>query len=134
MYRAVFILLFIFSYCLPVSAQSPSTNSSKNDILQLPQFPGGEGNWRKFQERFFSDSIVSTLSPGSYNIDVMIEMDAVGHLNNIQVVDQKDPAIVRAIKLLFKSSPRWIPASKGGKNISLKHKVRITLNLCEWRE
>jgi hypothetical protein len=134
MYKAVFLILFIFSYCLPVSAQSKSTNSSKKEILKPPQYPGGEGSWRKFQERFFSDSILSTLSPGSYKIDVIVDIDTVGHLNNIKMVNQQGPAMARAIKLLFKRSPRWIPASKGGRNISVKQKVTITLNLCPTQE
>jgi protein TonB len=95
-------------------------SNSCNQKDTLPQFPGGDGEWRKYLERSINRDIPvdDNVQPGCYTIKGSFQVDADGSISDIQLLKNDFPKMSAEIIRVIKNSPKWLPVVKNGKAVT----------------
>lgn len=91
------------------------------EISQLPDFPGGLDEFFKF---FNSQFKVQNSNKESKNL-VAFNVEPDGSLKKIRLLKFSDSETAAEIIRVLKLSPKWKPAMKNGKAVSVEMKVPI---------
>lgn len=125
----ILILPFLFA---PVVAQSETDSvSNLSDtakvVIVQPEFKGGS----KSLNEYISENFVYPADAKRRSVDGKVEIEftveKTGDLTYIGIVKGIDSSVDEAIVNLFKTMPRWNPATKNGKPV--RYKLRMPLNI-----
>lgn len=125
----ILILPFLFA---PVVAQSETDSvSNLSDtakvVIVQPEFKGGS----KSLNEYISVNFVYPADAKRRSVDGKVEIEftveKTGDLTYIGIVKGIDSSVDEAIVNLFKTMPRWNPATKNGNPV--RYKLRMPLNI-----
>jgi protein TonB len=91
------------------------------EISEYPQFPGGVEEFFNF---FNSEFKAQNSNPESKNL-VSFNVEPDGSLKKIKLLKFSDPETAVEIIRVMKMSPKWKPAMKNGKPVSVEMKIPI---------
>jgi periplasmic protein TonB len=91
------------------------------EISEYPQFPGGMEEFFNF---FNSEFKAQNSNPESKNL-VSFNVEPDGSLKKIKLLKFSDPETAVEIIRVMKMSPKWKPAMKNGKPVSVEMKIPI---------
>lgn len=127
---ALLLTLILFSFSKESNAATIHSAIFRNDTIPA-QFPGGMTAWGKFLiKKMDRDIAVKNGAPeGTYTTIVDFLVDTTGSVSDIQVLKNAGYGTDAEAIRLMKISPKWIPATKDGQNISSRHKQSFTYNI-----
>lgn len=126
------ILLALLSICGVIVAQSSGDSvSQKTDttgvVIIQPQFKGGAESFNKYiQDNFvYPEDAKRRSVEGKIVIEFSVEKS--GAITYPGVIKGLDDMVDDEIVRLFKSMPRWTPATKNG--VPIRFKMLMTMNI-----
>lgn len=127
MRNKLFVLVACFFAVCTVQAQ---TDSAAGRPDQVPAFKGGLNAWTLFLQSNLDHGLMgkNNAPEGRYTTLASFIVDSVGGVRDIII--ERDPGYGAAdemIRMLKKSSKKWIPAMKNGVAVSYRHRQSLTL-------
>ena len=125
----ILVLLFIGGSVYAQSGTDSISNTSDTAkvVIIQPEFKGGY----KSLSKYIADNLVYPADAKRRSVDGQVEVEFTveksGDLSYIGVVKGLDDAVDEEIVRLFKTMPRWNPATKNGKPV--RYKLRMPLNI-----
>lgn len=120
-------IFFLFTLgFLSFTAQSQELLMDTDDVYgaeisEYPEFPGGV---KEFFIFFNSEFKAQNSNPESKNL-VSFNVEPDGSLKKIKLLKFSDPETAVEIIRVMKMSPKWKPAMKNGKPVSVEMKIPI---------
>ena len=131
MKKILLILTLLFLYGSVIAQSETDSVSNTSDTTKVvviqPEFKGGSKNLSKYiTENFVYPADAKRRSvDGKVEIEFTVEKS--GDLTYIGIVKGIDDSVDKAIVNLFKTMPRWTPATKNGKPV--RYKIRMPFNI-----
>lgn len=130
--KLLLIVFILFISIGAAKAQSASDTSKDTRIFVKveieSEFPGGQVAWRKFlAENFrYPRKAVKKGIEGTVIVQFIVDRD--GMIEDVQAI--AGPEILRESAVeIIKKSPKWIPATQGGRKVKSYKKQPITYKL-----
>jgi hypothetical protein len=103
-----------------------------NLIEKEATFNNVSGNWEKFLVDHLSTApIENECPPGRYKVIIHFIISREGDVVEAKAITNHGFGMeTEAIRIIC-SSPKWIPATRNGRNISFAHIQSITFDVCE---
>lgn len=103
-----------------------------NVIEKEATFNNVSGDWGKFlTEHLSSAAIENECPPGRYKVSIQFIISREGYVVDAKANTNHGFGMeAEAIRIIC-SSPKWIPATRNGRNISFAHIQSITFEVCE---
>jgi TonB family protein len=125
----ILILPFLFG---PVIAQSETdtinnTSDTTKVVIVQPEFKGGSESLNKYISENFVYPAEAKRRSVDGKVEIEFTVEKTGDLTYIGIVKGIDSTVDEAIVNLFKTMPRWTPATKNGKPV--RYKLRMPLNI-----
>jgi len=125
----ILTLLFLSGSVIAQSETDSVNNTSDTTkvVIIQPEFKGGSKNLSKYiTENFVYPADAKRRSvDGKVEIEFTVEKS--GDLTYIGIVKGIDDSVDKALVDLFKTMPRWTPATKNGKPV--RYKIRMPFNI-----
>lgn len=131
MKKLLLILTLLFLYGSVIAQSETDSVSNTSDTTKVviiqPEFKGGSKNLSKYiTENFVYPADAKRRSvDGKVEIEFTVEKS--GDLTYIGIVKGIDDSVDKALVNLFKTMPRWTPATKNGKPV--RYKIRMPFNI-----
>ncbi len=103
-----------------------------NVIEKEATFNNVSGDWEKFlTENLSKTAIENECPPGRYKVRIHFIISREGYVVEAKAITNHGYGMeTEAIRIIC-SSPKWIPATRNGRNISFAHIQSITFDVCE---
>lgn len=133
----LFLLLFI-STCFTAFSQEPvmpepvkpdtSATAIHTSVDTQPLFAGGEAAWTKYLQRNLDMSVPLSKKapPGSYKVIIKYVVETDGSVSNISALTNNGYGTEEEAMRVIRKSPKWIPATIGGKPVRARRMQPIT--------
>jgi hypothetical protein len=129
-----FLFLLIALCSVSAAGYSQSSRDSLPSVLnpeKRAEFKGGINGWNKFLESNLDRNLLERKGApsGSYRVSGNFLVDAAGNIADIRV--ETDPGYGAAeefIRVMKRSSGKWIPATDKGVAVPFRHRQALTLN------
>ena len=98
-------------------------------VEQMPEFPGGESEFRTFLSRSvkYPAEAVTKGIQGKVYVTFVVAKD--GSVTNAKVIRGVDPMLDMEALRVINSMPKWTPGKQGGKEVAVQHTVPIYFRL-----
>jgi hypothetical protein len=103
-----------------------------NVIEKVATFSNVSGDWEKFLAEHLSRAAIDNeCPPGRYKVSIHFMISRVGDVVEVKAITNHGFGMeAEAIKVIC-SSPKWIPATRNGRNILFYHIQPIIFDVCE---
>jgi len=103
-----------------------------NVIEKVATFSNVSGDWEKFLAEHLSRAAIDNeCPPGRYKVSIHFMISRVGDVVEVKAITNHGFGMeTEAIRIIC-SSPKWIPATRNGRNISYAHIQSIIFDVCE---
>lgn len=98
-------------------------------VEQMPEYPGGESEFRTFLSRSvkYPEEAVKKGIQGKVYVTFIVAKD--GSVTNAKVIRGVDPMLDMEALRVINSMPKWSPGKQGGKEVAVQHTVPIYFRL-----
>ncbi len=96
-------------------------------VEQLPEFPGGMGNFFKFVKTHLKFPADANGAKGRVNVTFIVNRD--GSLSDMKAIGRvSHPALEKEALRVMKLLPKWMPGKQNGKPVRVQYTVPIIFN------
>lgn len=93
------------------------------------QFPGGEKEFERYVRSNLHYSLWDIEEGREGRVVVQFTVTETGEIEHIKILRSMSPICDRAVLRMLKSMPKWIPAKRGGRAVSMQFTLPIQYNL-----
>jgi len=126
-------IYFMGTYCGEegegVEIQGRKVNSSEEIftvVEQMPQFPGGEAELKKYIDSHIQYPTLAAMSGAHGRVIVQFVVDKTGRVGEVKVVHSVDKDLDNEAIRLCKSLPRFAPGRQNGQAVSVWYTLPVT--------
>ena len=112
-----------------VEIQGRKVNSSEEiftAVEQMPQFPGGEAELKKYIDSHIEYPVLAAMSGAHGIVIVQFVVDKTGRVGEVKVVRSVDKDLDNEAIRLCKSLPRFAPGRQNGQAVSVWYTLPVT--------
>lgn len=125
-YSLVFLLFTLVSFSQEKNQPNTDPIYSLGDVEIVPEFPGGNLEFRNYIMANFKPPQVKGLK-GKVFVEFVVEKD--GSVTNVKVVRDIGYGSGEEAKRVIENSPKWTPGTLKGEPIRAKFMLPLTVNV-----
>jgi hypothetical protein len=97
------------------------------EVQILPKFPGGNDAWLRYLERNLNVRVAHQHGApnGHYTVTISFLVNVDGSISDVRAENDPGYKTTEEAVRVIRKSPRWIPASRDGKNVKYRQKQNI---------
>ncbi len=129
--RTILTILLFSLFTLNVSAQKEDKKIKNEDVVVMPQYPGGHEEMIEylFVETNYPDEAYEKKETGEVLVGFTVEVD--GYISMAQVIKGVSPSLDAEAVRVVRSMPKWIPGTRNGRPVRAELTIPINFKLIQ---